>query len=113
LTFSKILDKGEYFYNGIAYPKLRTDFWKHGQAGLIDVQDKIKPCFWYGKQHPFEIEFIVGNDSALYKQFTNFSLISNNVLPESIHYTIIGDTYNFANDKKNMYFRQEATKALY
>lgn len=113
LTFSKILDKGEHFYDGIAYPKLRTDFWKHGQAGLIDVQDKIKPCFWYGKQHPFEIEFIVGNDSALYKQFTNFSLISNNVLPESIHYTIIGDTYNFANDKKNMYFRQEATKALY
>jgi len=27
---------------------LKTNFWKHGQAGLMK-HEKIKPCFWYGK----------------------------------------------------------------
>ena len=51
------------------YPKLRTDFWKHGQAGLIDEVEKIKPCLWYGKQHPFEINFIVGAEDGTLKHF--------------------------------------------
>lgn len=113
LTFENVLDRQEHTEDGYYYPKLRTDFWKHGQAGIIDVQEKIKPCFWYGKQHPFEFEFVVGNDSALYKQFISLTILGNKVIPESIHYTIDGDTYDFANDKKNMYFRQEATKAFY
>ena len=92
---------------------LTNDFWKHGEAGLIDVQEKRKPCFWYGKQHPFEFEFVTGNDNAGYKQFDNLIISSNNVAPESIHYTIIGDSYDFADQKQAMYFRQEATKALY
>jgi hypothetical protein len=29
--------------------RLLTDFWKHGQAGLIDAQERIRPCFWYGR----------------------------------------------------------------
>jgi hypothetical protein len=93
--------------------KLTNDFWKHGEAGLIDVQEKRKPCFWYGKQHPFEFEFVTGNDNAGYKQFDNLIISSNNVAPESIHYTIIGDSYDFVDQKQAMYFRQEATKALY
>jgi hypothetical protein len=28
---------------------LTTDFWKHGQAGIIDIADKIYPTYWYGK----------------------------------------------------------------
>lgn len=92
---------------------LTNDFWKHGEAGLIDAQGKRKPCFWYGKQHPFEFEFVTGNDNAGYKQFDNLILSSNNVPPESIHYTIIGDSYDFVDQKQAMYFRQEATKALY
>jgi oligoribonuclease (3'-5' exoribonuclease) len=44
------------------YPGLTTDFWKHGQAGLIDIADDIKPTKWYGKVHPFEFEFIVGDN---------------------------------------------------
>jgi hypothetical protein len=27
---------------------LSTDFWKHGQAGIIDISDKIYPTYWYG-----------------------------------------------------------------
>ena len=108
LTFEDIKNNDEG-----APANFTTDFWKHGFAGLIDVQEKIKPCYWYGKQHPFEFEYVVGNDNAGYKQFDNIIIASNNVAPESIHYTIIGDSYDFSVQKPAMYWRQEATKALY
>ena len=92
---------------------LSTDFWKHGQAGLIDIADDIYPTYWYGKQHPFEFECIVVNDPSIHKIFTNLELVANKAKPESFHYEIIGETYDFAKDKVNMYFRQEAMKALW
>ena len=92
---------------------LSTDFWKHGQAGLIDISDKIYPTYWYGKQHPFEFECVVVEDPSVHKIFTNLELIANHAKPESFHYEIVGDTYDFADDKPTMYFRQEALKALY
>ncbi len=92
---------------------LTTDFWKHGQAGIIDIADDIYPTYWYGKQHPFEFEFVVVADQNVHKIFDNLQIISNNAEPESFHYEIIGDCYDFAKDKKNMYIRQEATKELY
>ena len=92
---------------------LSVDFWKHGQAGIIDISDKIYPTQWYGKQHPFEFEFVVVDDPSTHKIFTNLELISNKVKPESFHYEVVGDTYDFAEDKPTMYFRQEALKALY
>jgi hypothetical protein len=33
--------------------------WKHGQAGVYDIQGTIKPTTWYNKQHEFSFEFIV------------------------------------------------------
>ena len=92
---------------------LSTDFWKHGQAGLIDISDKIYPTYWYGQQHPFEFECVVVDDPSVHKIFTNLELVANNVKPESFHYEIVGDTYDFSEDKPTMYFRQEALKALY
>lgn len=92
---------------------LTTHFWRHGQAGIIDVADNIYPTYWYGKQHPFEFEFIVADNPQLHKIFDNLEIISNNAEPESFHYEIIGDCFSFSNDKKNMYIRQEATKELY
>lgn len=92
---------------------LTTDFWKHGQSGIIDIADKIYPTYWYGKRHPFEFEFIVADNPQLHKIFDNLEIISNNAEPESFHYEIVGDCYEFAKDKKNMYIRQEATKELY
>lgn len=82
---------------------LQTEFWSHSSN---------KPTNWYGKQHPFEFEFIVRKDD-MQKIFDNLIIISNNAEPESFHYEIIGDSYEFAKDKKNMYIRQEATKCLY
>ena len=92
---------------------LSTDFWKHGQAGLIDISDKIYPTYWYGKQHPFEFECVVVDNPSVHKIFTNLELVANNAKPESFHYEVVGDVYDFADDKPTMYFRQEALKALY
>ena len=92
---------------------LSTDFWKHGQAGLIDICDKIYPTYWYGKQHPFEFECVVVDDPSVHKIFTNLELVANKTKPESFHYEVVGDAYDFADDKPTMYFRQEALKALY
>ena len=92
---------------------LSTDFWKHGQAGIIDIADKIYPTYWYGQQHPFEFECVVADNPSVHKIFTNLELVANKVKPESFHYEIVGDVYDFSEDKPTMYFRQEALKALY
>ena len=92
---------------------LSTDFWKHGQAGLIDICDKIYPTYWYGQQHPFEFECVVVDNPSVHKIFTNLELVANKTKPESFHYEVVGDVYDFAEDKPTMYFRQEALKALY
>ena len=97
--------------NNLQY--LITDFWKHGQAGIIDGQESIKPTHWYGQQHPFEFEFVVADNPELHKIFNNLEIISNKAKPESFHYEIIGEVYNFAKDKKNMYVRQEAIKHIW
>lgn len=95
------------------YDLLTTSFWKHGQAGLMETKKPISPCYWYGKQHPFEFEFIVVDNPSLHKIFNNLQIISNKTQPESFHFEIVGEVFNFAKDKKNAYFRQEATKHLY
>jgi hypothetical protein len=92
---------------------LTTDFWKHGQAGIIDITDNIFPTYWYGKQHPFEFEVVVCNDPSIHKIFTNLEIVANKAKPESFHYEIVGECFDFAKDKVNMYYRQEAKKALY
>ena len=49
----------------------------------------------------------------MHKIFNNLSIVSNKSEPESFHYEVVGEVYNFMEDKKNMYYRQEATKELY
>ena len=92
---------------------LSTDFWKHGQSGIIDITEDVKPTHWYGKQHPFEFEFVVNEKPLAHKIFDSLRILSNSAEPESFHYEIVGDSYEFAKDKKNMYIRQEATKELF
>lgn len=112
------VDEGYYQSVVAVIPKynmqfLTTDFWKHGQAGIIDIADKIYPTYWYGKQHPFEFEFVVADSPDRHKIFDSLEIISNKAAPESFHYEIVGECYDFAKYKKNMYIRQEATKELY
>lgn len=108
ITKQEVLDNG--VNEGL---NLTTDFWKHGQSGIIDIKDKIKPCYWYGKQHPFEYEFVVVNNPATHKIFENLQIVSNKAVPDSFHYEVVGESYEFHEDKKNMYIRQEATKDFY
>lgn len=108
ITKQEVLDNG--VNEGL---NLTTDFWKHGQSGIIDIKDKIKPCYWYGKQHPFEYEFVVVDNSATHKIFENLQIVSNKAVPDSFHYEVVGESYEFHEDKKNMYIRQEATKDFY
>ena len=118
ITNGTIVDSG-YYQSVVAVTTkynmqfLTTDFWKHGQAGIIDIADKIYPTYWYGKQHPFEFEFVVADNPQLHKIFDDLEIISNKAAPESFHYEIVGQCYDFSKDKKNMYIRQEATKDLY
>lgn len=108
ITKQEVLDNG--VNEGL---NLTTDFWKHGQSGIIDIKDKIKPCYWYGKQHPFEYEFVVIDNPATHKIFENLQIVSNKAVPDSFHYEVVGESYEFHEDKKNMYIRQEATKDFY
>ena len=94
-------------------PNLTTDFYLHGQAGLIDIKENVYPTHWYGEYHPFEFEFVVNDNLAQQKIFNNLVIISNKAEPESFHFEIEGDNYEFSSDKRTMYFRQEATKNLY
>lgn len=109
----------EFFYNKQEtevtkkLPAFLTNFWKHGQAGIIDTQEHIKPCYWYNKQHPFEFEFVVKDNSVKQKIWDNLQIISNKAEPESFHFEINGDSYEFSKDKPNMWYRQELTKNTY
>ena len=115
---TQLINMGQYQSTIAIAPKhnlqfMSFDFWKHGQAGIIDITDTIYPTQWYGKQHPFEFECVVVNDPAVHKIFDNMELVSNKAKPESFHYEIVGEAYDFSRDKVNMYFRQEAKKALW
>lgn len=92
---------------------LTSTFWRHGMQGTFDKSEDLKPTQWYGKQHPFEFEFIVVDKPEIHKIFDNMQIISNKAQPESFHYEIIGESYDFAKDKYNMYFRQEAIKSIW
>lgn len=87
--------------------------WKHGQSDFIPNQDRILPTFWYGSQHPFEIEFVVCDQATVHKIFDNLIIMSNKAKPESFHYEVVGECYDLSHDKPNIYYKQELTKALY
>lgn len=85
----------------LKYQELRTlegpqmYLWKHGQAGLYDNQGKIKPTHWYGKQHEFNVEFIVNQDAQIQKIFNNLKIISNKTVPNKFEYEIVGEGYDW------------------
>ncbi len=68
-------------------------FWKHGQAGIFDIQTAILPTKWYGKQEPFEYEFVVVDNPNIHKIINNLKIISNNAEPESFYFTVSGDSF--------------------
>ncbi len=120
--FYKVISESKYFLpetiavsarwiiNGDEDKKLTTDFYIHGRSGIVDIKENIYPCYWYGEQHPFEFEFVVNDNVAQQKIFNNLLIIGNKAVPESFHFEIEGDNYDWSKDKRNMYYRQERTK---
>ena len=77
--------------------------YKHGFAGTLEQSGIIKPTYWYGKQEPFEFEFIVIGLQGIQKIFDNLKIISNNAEPESFYYEIVGDGFNWNSEKDSIY----------
>ena len=113
LTLSSIVENPLLTRDDKINSGLTTDFYLHGQSGIFNVAENLYPTYWYGEYHPFEFEFIVNDKIGQQKIFTDLILISNKAEPESFHFEIEGDNYEFSSDKRAMYFRQEATKNLY
>lgn len=114
LCYSEILKRWTTFYSWIPYfctniNNIMYSFNKDTKLYKHNVD--AKPCYWYDEQHPFEFEFTVIDSPLTHKIFDNMIIVSNKTQPESFHYTITGDCYNFANQKEYMYFRQEATNS--
>ena len=102
------------------YDKMLVNgFYVHGRAGIFDEmnyqddnpENQITPTKWYDKQEPFEFEFVVNSPVGLHKIFDNLVIISNNVQPNSIEYTIEGDTYSLF--KNNDLFNNNKKRQLY
>jgi hypothetical protein len=77
-------------------------FYTHGRAGYHESrtqQHLLKPTYWYGKQEPFEFEFVINSNTGVQKIFDNLMIVSNNAEPDSIECTIIGDSYGFDKEK--------------
>lgn len=83
--------------------------WRHGE----DQRDIPEPTFFYNRQEPFEFEFVVREDPSQQKIWENLYIISNMAEPESFSFTVVGDSYNFSDDKPTMYYRQEAAKNMW
>ena len=50
---------------------------------------------WYNNNHKFEFEFVVSDPVGVNKVFDNLQIISNNVQPDEMEITVIGDDYIF------------------
>lgn len=101
------------FNPDIAYKYLRGKSIEDTVLNLWQHNKHSNWCNWYGKQHPFEFEYVVNANPNFQKIYNNLEIISNKTAPESFHFEIVGESYDFSKDKKNMYHRQEATKAFY
>ena len=114
LCWNELLQRWITFYSWIPSFTTNVDnvMYSFNKSSLYKHNIGAKPCYWYDEQHPFEFEFTVIDSPLTHKIFDNMIIVSNNSEPESFHYTIIGDCYNFSDQKQFMYFRQEATHTL-
>ncbi len=70
---------------------INNKIWKHD----FDTSNVTN---WYNKQHVFEFEFVVSDPIGVNKIFDNLQLVSNNVEPQEMEITVIGDDYEFKRD---------------
>ena len=77
------------------YKQNQCSIWDHAS----DVgYDNTHVSQWYDKKHVFEFEFVVSDPIGVNKIFDNLQIISNNVQPQEMEITVIGDDYEFKRD---------------
>lgn len=75
--------------------------WDHYYEVGWDKENKIPThvSTWYDNDRGFEFEFVVSDPIGVSKIFENLQIISNNVSPEKLQITVIGDDYTFKRDE--------------
>lgn len=106
-------DNYQLIYNIINKQSPKCFLYRHGVVSNDKLQEMPKPCYWYDTQEPFEFEFTVRDDPSVQKIWNNLQIISNKAEPQSFHFQVVGESYEFKKDKPNIYYRQEATKELW
>ena len=90
------------FANSFKHPKAKNCLYKHGFAGTKEEKGKILPTMWYEEQHPFEFEFIVNDTQGVQKIFDNLKIVSNRIEPNSFIFEIVGDSYDWSDQKEDI-----------
>lgn len=73
--------------------------WDHAYNVAYNNGDSVST--WYNDTKNFEFEFIVSNPIGVNKIFNNLQIISNNVAPQKLIISIIGDDYEFKREIVN------------
>ena len=88
------------FYSLNKYIKNRDDsdcyIWEHSDDVGYGVEEHVSN--WYNGEQGFEFEFVVSDPVGVNKVFDNIQIISNNVQPNEMEITVIGDDYEFKRD---------------
>ena len=90
------------FANKIEHKNSQNYLYKHGFAGNREVEGNIQPAYWYDEQYPFEFEFVVTDVQGVQKIFDNLKIISNKVEPNSFIFEIVGDGYDWHEQKQDI-----------
>lgn len=94
-TISENINEKFFSIGGIQFENetydINNKIWKHD----FDTSEVTN---WFGKQHVFEFEFVVSDPIGVSKMFDNLQIISNNVQPNEMEITVIGDEYEFKRD---------------
>lgn len=91
------------FANRTNHPNKGNILYKHGFAGVEEESGIIKPTYWYDTQYPFEYEFVVIGVQGTQTIFNNLKIISNLAEPSSFTYEIVGEGFNWFDQKDQIF----------
>ena len=97
------------FANRQQHKLAKNKIYKHGFSGYSNLTNDIEPTKWYDEQHSFEFEFLVNDLPGTQKIYDNLKIVSNNVPPDSFVYEIVGDGFDWSQNKDLILKLNEST----
>ena len=93
----------KYDWYPIVSENINDEFYSLKDSSIWDHADDVgyngtHVSSWYDNEHGFEFEFVVSDPIGVNKIYDNLQIISNNVQPNEMEITIIGDDYEFKRD---------------